>query len=120
MALTGHSMVPLGFGQAILGGHNHDTGNFAKKIYFITCSQCKNAQSWKVSTLKQELKVPRKFFVAIPIPDQLAGCIPNSEFFYCYSTIRGRPLITSALFQPFLTPPPYHQQPSAFQSPPPI
>ena len=85
MALTGHSMVPLGFGQAILGGLT--TGNFAKEIYFITCSQCKHAQSWKVSTLKQELKVPRKFFVAIPIPDQLAGCIPNSEFFYCYSTI---------------------------------
>ena len=87
MALSGHSMVPLGFGQAILGGRTTGHLQYQRKIYFIICSQCKNAQSWKVSILKQELEVSRIFFIAIPIPDQMAGCVSNSEFFYCYTTI---------------------------------
>ena len=76
IGLSGHSMVALGLGQAILGGSSN--GEFQKKIYHITCSE----QICMISLLNQELSIPRYGFVAIPIPDSMSGCISNSEFGY--------------------------------------
>ena len=75
IALYGHSMVPLGLGQAILGGRD-DNDLFQNRIYHITCSQ----QICKVSKMSKELSVPRGYFVAIPIPDRMSGCISQSKF----------------------------------------
>ena len=72
--LYGHSMVPLGLGQAILGGLK---GNYIgeidyqKKVYFMTCSN----RNCIVTTLSKELSDPLSYFVAIPIPDLTARCI---------------------------------------------
>ena len=68
-------MVPLGHGQAILGGRD-DNDVFQNKIYHITCSQ----QICTLSKMKKELSVPRAYFVAIPIPDSMSGCISQSMF----------------------------------------
>ena len=68
IGLHGHSMAPLGSGQAIIGGQG---GNKQlKKIYHVTCAnrQC------SITTLSQELSIPRSFFVAIPIPYNISGC----------------------------------------------
>ena len=73
--LAGHSMVTLGFGQAILGGFN-DVKTCQSKIYHYTCSQ----QICKIFKLSQELKVPRRYFVAIPILDNISGCVSESKF----------------------------------------
>ena len=48
------------------------------KIYHYTCSQ----RSCLISTLTQELAVPRTNFVAIPIPDSLSGCILESKLMF--------------------------------------
>ena len=76
--LSWHSMVPLIHGQALIGGQS--TSNVAQnKIYFLTCSNL----ICTISTLSQELSVPRYWFVAIPIPDSMSGCISggkNSHF----------------------------------------
>ena len=75
IALCYHSMVSLGFGQAILGGidgnHIHQ-----KNIYHFKCSQ----QICVITTLDQELSIQREGFVAIPIPDSVSGCISDSKF----------------------------------------
>ena len=75
-SLYGHSMVPLGQGQAIIGGIGVDE-NYAPqaKIYHLTCSH----QSCMISLLSKELSVPRGNFVAIPIPDSMSGCISESK-----------------------------------------
>ena len=70
-------MVALGLGQAVLGGWS-DSGGPQKKIYLITCSE----QNFIISMLSQELSIPRGYFVAIPIPDSISGCISNSKFGY--------------------------------------
>ena len=69
-------MVALGLGQAVLGGYGNSA--YQKKIYLITCSE----QICMISLLNQELSIPRGYFVAIPIPDSMSGCISNSEFGY--------------------------------------
>ena len=74
-ALDGHSMVSLGLGQAILGGID-DNAVFQNRIYHITCSQ----QICMVSNMNLELSILRAFFVAIPIPDSMSGCISQSKF----------------------------------------
>ena len=72
--LDDHSMVPLIHGQAIIGGCSY--GNEAQnKIYFLTCSN----MICTISTLSQELSVPRAGFVAIPIPDSMSGCISGGK-----------------------------------------
>ena len=73
--LIRHSMVPLGNGQVILGGYD-DNNVVQSKIYSIKCSQ----QVWHVTILERELQIPRRRFVAIPIPDQMSGCISESKF----------------------------------------
>ena len=72
--LRDHSMVPLGLGQAILGGKD-GSGNHQKKIYFMTCSN----RNCFMSTLTNELSHPLSYFVAIPISDQMAGCISQGK-----------------------------------------
>ena len=68
-------MVPLGLGQAILGGE--DDYNYQKKIFFITCSN----RNCIVTTLSNELSHPIKFFVSIPISDLIAGCISEGKIY---------------------------------------
>ena len=69
-------MVPLGIGQAILGGRSDE--EYQAKIYYITCFQ----QMCTVSTLSKELPTPKASFVAIPMPDTLSGCISESKWAY--------------------------------------
>ena len=76
IGLSDHSMVALGLGQAVLGGYAN--AEYQKKIYLITRSE----QNFIISMLSQELSTPRTYFVAIPIPDSMSGCISNSEFGY--------------------------------------
>ena len=73
IALYGHSMVPLGFGQIIIGGTSN--GNVQSKIYFLTCT----TGNCVISTLVQELSVPRSAFMAIPISDTVSGCISDRK-----------------------------------------
>ena len=73
VSLSGHSMVNLGLGQAILGGKH--SGYATKKIYFLTCSQ----EICYVTKLKQELSVSRQDFVAISIQDDVSGCLLESK-----------------------------------------
>ena len=68
-------MVALGHGQVILGGWNEDNV-VESKLYLIKCSQ----HVWDVTTLEKELSIPRRNFMAIPIPDQMSGCISESKF----------------------------------------
>ena len=75
MALGGHSMITLGLGQAILGGRSANDV-LQKNIYHFKCSQ----QICAITTLDQTLSVPRAFFVAIPVPDSVSGCISDSKF----------------------------------------
>ena len=70
MPLWFHSMVKLGKGQAILGG-----GDYQAKIYSMTCSN----RNCIISLLDRELSVPKRWFVAIPIPDTISGCITGGK-----------------------------------------
>ena len=65
-------MVRLGKGQAILGGESNGVG---AKIYSMTCSN----RNCIISLLNRELSVPKKDFVAIPIPDTISGCITGGK-----------------------------------------
>ena len=73
-------MVPLGLGQAILGGRRNtfSEGNsqYQSKIYHVTCLN----HFCDIDTLRKELSVPRDLFVAIPVPDSISGCISESKF----------------------------------------
>ena len=71
-------MVPLANGQAIIGGETWAKNNVANtiyairaNIYFLTCTNL----ICTISTLSQELKNTRMQFVAIPLPDDISGCI---------------------------------------------
>ena len=77
IALWDHIMVPLGFGQAILGGRD-DANVYQSKIYHMKCSQ----DICDVLMLDKELSSPRASFVAIPMPDRKARCISESKFRY--------------------------------------
>ena len=79
-------MVSLGLGQAILGGQDAIMGNYRKEIYHFRCYQ----QDCMISSLNQLLKVPRGFFVAIPIPDSISGCISDSKFGCFHYLFRGK------------------------------
>ena len=67
--LSGHSMVVLGLGQAIIGGKSN--GEYTKKIYHLECSQ----GDCVLSKIHSELSDSRGMFVAFPIPDFFSGCI---------------------------------------------
>ena len=70
--LLGHSMVPLSNGQAILGGINFKHQNeWNPNIYFLTCSNLE----CNIQTMTQTASFLATSFVAIPIPDDMSGCI---------------------------------------------
>ena len=69
-------MVKLGKGQAIIGGWSID--GYQAKIYSMTCS----SRNFILSLLDRELTVPKSFFVAIPIPDTISGCISGGKKFF--------------------------------------
>ena len=62
--LYGHSIVEIQ-GDAFLFGGSSGNYNYNSAIYKLTCSS--GICSW--STLNQELKVGRRYHVAIPVPD---------------------------------------------------
>ena len=74
MKLDRHAMVQLGIGQAIIGGLSDGYGPQAK-IHLFNCMN----RNCSISTLNQELSVPRQWFLAIPIPDTIAGCISGGK-----------------------------------------
>ena len=53
----------------LIGGFSTSSDN--SKIYMLTCSN----RVCKFDTLGQELSVPRGWFVAMPIPDDMTDCI---------------------------------------------
>ena len=69
-------MVRLGKGQAILGGEHHF--NAQAKIYSMGCSN----RYCIISLLDRELSVPRGYFLAIPIPDTMSGCITEGKKYF--------------------------------------
>ena len=66
-------MVQLGNGLAIIGGYGN--GNYQSKIHLLICMN----RNCSISTLSQELSVPRELFLAIPIPDTITGCISGGK-----------------------------------------
>ena len=74
MRLDKHAMVELGNGVAIIGGFSVDYGT-QDKIHLLSCMN----RNCSISTLSQELSVPREKFLAIPIPDTIAGCISGGK-----------------------------------------
>ena len=74
MRLEGHAMVQLGNALAIIGGWGDGYGP-QDKIHFLSCMN----RNCSISTLSQELSVPRSGFLAIPIPDTIAGCISGGK-----------------------------------------
>ena len=77
MVLSGHAMVPLGIGQAIIGGFSQGYG-YQYKIYLFSCMD----RNCLIHQLSQVLSVPMHWFVAIPIPDTLSGCITGGKKFH--------------------------------------
>ena len=73
MGLYTHAMVQLGNGLAIIGGWGN--GFPQAKIHRLNCMN----RYCAISTLSQELSVPRYHFLAIPIPDTIAGCISGGK-----------------------------------------
>ena len=76
MRLYRHAMVQLGNGQAIIGGFGSGTLN--DKIHLFSCMN----RNCSIHQLDQVLAVPRFWFVAIPIPDTLSGCITGGKKFH--------------------------------------
>ena len=79
-------MVALGLGQAVLGGKD-DSGIYRNEIYHFTCYQ----EDFTISLLEQLLETPRAYFVAIPIPDSISGCISDSKFGYSHHLHHDKP-----------------------------
>ena len=67
-------MVQLGNGLAIIGGYGDGYGT-QDKIHLLNCMN----RNCSITTLGQELSVPRKRFSAIPIPDTIARCISGGK-----------------------------------------
>ena len=76
MRLIRHAMVQLGNGQAIIGGYGN--GIFQDKIYLFSCMN----KNYSIHQLDQVLSLPWYWFVAIPIPDTLSGCITGGKIFH--------------------------------------
>ena len=90
LPLSHHSMVRIGKGQAILGGSSKSvyfqtdfdpllddqaSDVYHSKIYSLTCSN----RNCIISLLERELSVQKGYFVAIPIPDTISGCITKGK-----------------------------------------
>ena len=73
MRLREHTMVLLGKGLAIIGGYGDE--NAQDKIHLLSCIN----RNCSISTLSQDLSMPRYMFVAIPIPDTITGCITGGK-----------------------------------------
>ena len=82
--LSRHSMVPLGYGQALIGGFrgkssfdsiDPSANDIQTKVIHLTCSN----RNCTFSILKEMLSMPRQSFVAIPIPDTISGCITGGK-----------------------------------------
>ena len=76
MRLDSHAMVQLGNGLAIIGGWGN--GGPQDNIYLFNCVD----RNCSIHQLNQELSAPRYWFVAIPIPDTLSGCITGGKKFH--------------------------------------
>ena len=81
VTITRHSMIPLGNGQAIIGGIFAPGPNgYNSKIYFLTCVNSNLTHSnLEVFVLNQTLSFPRRSFLAIPITDIISGCISGGK-----------------------------------------
>ena len=76
---NGLSMVPLGNGQAICGGRFGDASTIAEysnQIILLTCSN----KRCKMEILPQKLLVSMAFFIMIPIPDTISGCVSKGMY----------------------------------------
>ena len=72
-------MVQLGNGQAIIGGAGGQIYHIEHSVQFkIHLLNCMN-RNCSISTLSQELSVPREFFLVIPIPDTILECITGGK-----------------------------------------
>ena len=76
MRLDRHAMVQLGNGQAIIGGFGNKKSQ--DKIYRFSCMN----RNCSIHQLDQVLSLPRDWFVAIPVPDTLSGCITGGKIFH--------------------------------------
>ena len=63
--LAQNSMVELGENLYIIGGYSTDGSGYQKAIHELSCSS--GYCSWR--TLTQQLKIARRYLVAIPIDD---------------------------------------------------
>ena len=77
MRLFRHAIVQLGKGQALIGG-GLPNGGYQDKIYLFSCMN----KDCSIHQLDQVLAMPRLWFVAIPIPDTLSGCITGGKIFH--------------------------------------
>ena len=82
MGLFKHAMVQLGNGQAIIGGAGDEIiyendYSIQSKIHLLNCMN----RNCSISTLSQELSVPREYFLAIPLPDTIVDCITGGKKF---------------------------------------
>ena len=81
-------MVRLGKGQAILGGSS--SNNFYQsKIYSMTCFN----RNCIISLINEELLFPRGWFLAIPIPDTISGCITGGKNYFQHNQSFRQPNI---------------------------
>jgi hypothetical protein len=95
MSLYRHAMVQLGNGQAIIGGFGN--GIFHDKIYLFSCMN----KNYSIHQLDQVLSLPRYWFVAIPIPDTLSGCITGGKKFskIYHANLHMKTYLTFTFFQ---------------------
>ena len=67
--LAAHEMVSTGYDLIVIGGLDTDD-NLSGSIYKLSCSNL--VCEWE--NLVVQLKVPRAFFTAIPLPDDFIDC----------------------------------------------
>ena len=81
VTISRHTMIPLGNGQAIIGGTMAPGANgYNSNIYFLNCVNSNLTHSnLEVSVLNQTLSFPRRSFLAIPITDIISGCISGGK-----------------------------------------
>ena len=70
--LQNHEMVRIGFDLLAIGGYNeYNISDGA--LFKLSCIN--NTCKWE--TMKQKLKIPRYYFVAVPVPDDFVKCNDN-------------------------------------------
>ena len=63
-----------------------DIMQFRNEMYHLTCYQ----EDFTISLLEQLLETPGAYFVAIPIPDSISGCISDSKFGFFHYRFCGK------------------------------